>query len=75
MCCFQNHFKISDLDHSNAISGLEFLYSLQKMRFNLADRLISVLLGRYGNERNEIEFEDYIVCMCKLLNSIGSINF
>lgn len=68
---FQSVFGLYDKDRSGALSGFELRQALNSAGYHLNNPILNILMHRYGNKRQEIEFDDFIMCAVKLKTMMG----
>lgn len=69
----QNAWGIDDKDNSGSLSGFELRQSLNSAGYRLNNRVLNVIMHRYGNKNGEIQFEDFMLCAIKLKTMMGRL--
>ncbi|XP_015833872.1 calpain-A isoform X3 [Tribolium castaneum] len=59
-------FKQHDVNESGTLTGFELRNALTSAGYSLNNHILNILMHRYGNKSNEIEFDDFIMCAVKL---------
>ncbi|KAJ8931565.1 hypothetical protein NQ314_015512 [Rhamnusium bicolor] len=59
-------FRTNDLNLTNTISGPELREALKAANIKVNNRILNMLILRYGNENGELEMEDFLHCCIKL---------
>lgn len=74
LCHFvdQNAWSLYDKDNSGALSGFELRQALNSAGYRLNNRVLNVIMHRYGNKNGEIQFDDFMLCAIKLKTMMGS---
>lgn len=67
----QNVWTLYDTDKSGTFSGFELRNCLESAGYQLNNRVLNILMHRYGNRNGEIKFDDFIMCACKVKTMIG----
>lgn len=62
---------LHDSDKSGTFSGFELRNCLESAGYQLNNRVLNILMHRYGNRNGEIKFDDFIMCACKVKTMIG----
>ncbi|KAJ8959429.1 hypothetical protein NQ318_022120 [Aromia moschata] len=65
-------FRNYDLDQSGTISGPELREALEAADTRISNRILNMLMLRYGNETGELEMEDFLHCCIKLASMIDT---
>ncbi|XP_060520603.1 calpain-A-like isoform X2 [Cylas formicarius] len=55
-----------DVDNSGSLSGFELRHAMKSAGYRLNNRILNVLMHRYGNRNGEISFDDFLTCSIKL---------
>ncbi|CAH1283118.1 unnamed protein product [Diabrotica balteata] len=63
---WKNVWLMYDTDKSGTFSGFELRDALNSAGFKLNNRVLNILMHRYGNKNGEMEFEDFMMCAIKL---------
>ncbi|XP_044263644.1 calpain-A-like isoform X2 [Tribolium madens] len=63
---WKNIFKQHDINESGTLTGFELRNALTSAGYSLNNHILNILMHRYGNKSNEIEFDDFIMCAVKL---------
>ncbi|XP_050508668.1 calpain-B isoform X2 [Diabrotica virgifera virgifera] len=63
---WKNVWLMYDTDKSGTFSGFELRDALNSAGFRLNNKVLNILMHRYGNKNGEMEFEDFMMCAIKL---------
>ncbi|CAH1119743.1 unnamed protein product [Phaedon cochleariae] len=63
---WKNVWMVYDTDKSGTFSGFELREALNSAGYRLNNRVLSVLMHRYGNKLGQINFDDFMLCSIKL---------
>ncbi|KAL3284756.1 hypothetical protein HHI36_018898 [Cryptolaemus montrouzieri] len=63
-------FLLYDIDNSGALSGFELRNTLAAAGYRLTNHVLNILMHRYGNEKREIPFDEFILCAVRLKTGI-----
>ncbi|XP_018579516.1 calpain-A isoform X2 [Anoplophora glabripennis] len=67
---WKNAWILYDTDKSGTFSGFELREALNAAGYRLNNRILNVLMHRYGNKKGEINFDDFMMCTIKLKTMI-----
>ncbi|KAG5888431.1 hypothetical protein JTB14_020206 [Gonioctena quinquepunctata] len=63
-------WRIYDIDKSGTFSGFELREALNTVGYRLNNRILNVLMHRYGTKIGHIHFDDFMMCAVKLKTMI-----
>ncbi|XP_056638161.1 calpain-A-like isoform X2 [Diorhabda sublineata] len=67
---WKNVWMLYDKDQSGTFSGFELRQALNSAGFRLNNKILNILMHRYGNRNGEMDFEDFMMCAIKLKTMI-----
>ncbi|XP_057655491.1 calpain-A-like isoform X2 [Diorhabda carinulata] len=67
---WKNVWMLYDKDQSGTFSGFELRQALNSAGFRLNNKILNILMHRYGNKNGEMDFEDFMMCAIKLKTMI-----
>lgn len=67
-------FKDYDKDKSGNLNTFELRQALHSAGYRLSTRVYQMLVLRYGNKQNTINFDDFVICAVKLKSMIEKFN-
>ncbi|XP_048525406.1 calpain-A isoform X3 [Dendroctonus ponderosae] len=62
---WKNVWSLYDTDKSGTFSGFELRQALQSAGYRLNNRVLNVLMHRFGNKMGEVHFDDFMMCAMK----------
>ncbi|XP_066260253.1 calpain-B-like isoform X4 [Euwallacea similis] len=69
---WKNVWSLYDMDKSGTFSGFELRNALESAGYRLNNRVVNVLMHRYGNKNGEVKFDDFIMCGAKAKTMIDT---
>ncbi|XP_023027799.2 calpain-A isoform X3 [Leptinotarsa decemlineata] len=63
---WKNVWEMYDTDKSGTFSGFELREALHSAGYRLNNKVLNVLMHRYGSKRGQINFDDFMMCSVKL---------
>ncbi|XP_044749541.1 calpain-B-like isoform X3 [Coccinella septempunctata] len=70
MSTWRKAFLLYDIDNSGSLSGFELRNALSAAGYRLTNHVLNILMHRYGNEKREISFDEFMLCAVRLKTMI-----
>lgn len=60
-----------DKDNSGHLSGFELRQALSSAGYQVNNHILNIIMHRYGNKNDFVEFDDFLLCAVKIKYIIG----